>query len=232
MTHTIAIEADKRDRKRFYFHATGFRKVAVFFVQQLFRLLMEIHVEGLENLPPEGPAILAANHVSNFDVFPMQFSLPRPIFFMGKAELFRFPPLDWALRQLGGFPVFRGEKDAWAMRHARRVLDHGQVLGMFPEGTRSKGRGLGPAKTGTARLAIEVQCPIVPVAIAGSEDVLMWVPRRACVTLRYLLPVWPQPGETEAGLTARLMLSLASALPPASRGAYAAMPTETRLKVD
>jgi 1-acyl-sn-glycerol-3-phosphate acyltransferase len=223
---TILAEADKRDRKRYYFHATPFRRGAIFVVRQMFRLVMVMDVSGIENVPVDGPAILAANHVTNFDVFPMQFSTPRPIFFMGKAELFRFPPLDLALRQLGGFPVFRGEKDAWAMRHARKALDHGQVLGMFPEGTRSKGRGLGAAKLGSARLAIEAGCPIVPLAISGTESMLKRFPRRTRVALRFLRPIRPLPGETALDLTNRVMSLLASNLPGALRGAYSDLPLD------
>ena len=88
---------------------------------------------------------------------------------MGKAELFKHPALDWLLRQLGGFPVNRGAHDEWAMQHARGVLEHGQVLGIFPEGRRNRGSGLQQAKTGAARLAIEAGCQIVPVALQGTE---------------------------------------------------------------
>src|SRR6266498_2429145 len=149
---------DPRDKKKFYFSDTPQRRALIAFARSLFSLVMKMEVLGLENFPREGPVILVANHVTNFDVFPMQFALRRPIFFMGKAELFKNPFVDVLLRNLSGFPVNRGEKDQWAMRHAAKVLNHGQVLGMFPEGKRSKGGGLSVAKTGTARLAIEANC--------------------------------------------------------------------------
>ena len=101
---------DPRDRKRFAFHATLFRKLFVAFLRQIFRLFMKMEVQGLEHLPPDGRVVIACNHVTNFDVFPMQLSLPRPIFFMAKAELFKFPLMDVALRNLGAFPVYRGER--------------------------------------------------------------------------------------------------------------------------
>ncbi|HEX2993673.1 MAG TPA: lysophospholipid acyltransferase family protein [Anaerolineales bacterium] len=160
-------QLDPREGKKYYFADTPQRRVMVAVVRQLFRLVMKMEVVGLENFSRQGPVILAANHVTNFDVFPMQFALPRPIFFMGKAELFRNPLLEAFLRNLGSFPVNRGEKDLWAMRHAAKVLKRGQTLGMFPEGKRSKGRGLAVAKTGVARLAIETDCPIVLAAEAG-----------------------------------------------------------------
>lgn len=224
MNHTESYENDPRTRKSFVFQATLFRKCLVVILRQAFRLIMKMEVSNLEHFPLDGPVVIACNHVSNFDVFPMQFSLPRPIFFMGKAELFKFPLMDIALRNLGAFPVYRGEKDAWAMRHARRVLEHGQTLGMFPEGTRSKSRGLGVAKTGTARLAIDAGSPIVPMIITGTDGFFKHIPRRAQVTVRLLPPLLPAPGETPLALTDRLMFSMAAALPEEMRGVYAEIP--------
>ena len=86
-----------------------------------------------------------------------------------------------AIVSLARFPVNRREKDAWAMRHATKVLNHDLLLGMFPEGTRSKGRGLAVAKTGTARLAIEANCSILPVTVTGSDNFFKRFPRRARV---------------------------------------------------
>lgn len=212
---------DPRDRKKFVFTNTPLRRVVTGILTALFRLLMDLQVEGLEHFPMDGPVIVAANHVTNFDVFPLQIALPRPLFFMGKAELFRNPLLDMLFRNMGAFPVYRGEKDAWAMRHARRVLEHGAVLGMFPEGTRSKGRGLNVGKSGAARLAIESGAPIIPVAIIGSERFFKHFPRRARVQVKILPPLLPYPGETPLALTERLMYTLAEALPPEMRGVYA-----------
>lgn len=224
MTQFESIVTDPRDRKSFVFRATLFRKILVAFLRQAFRLVMKMEVSGLEHLPPDGPVVVACNHVTNFDVFPMQFSLPRPIFFMAKAELFKFPLMDVALRNLGAFPVYRGEKDAWAMRHARRVLEHGQTLGMFPEGTRNKGRGLGLAKTGTARMAIENNCPILPMVVIGTDGFFKHFPRRANVTVELLPPLQPLSGETPLALTDRLMFTMSAALPEDMRGVYAEVP--------
>ena len=69
--------------------------------------------------------------------------------------------MDFALRELGAFPVYRDHRDHWAIRHAQKVLEHEQVLAMFPEGSRSKGRGLRAGKTGVARLAIQKDCPVM-----------------------------------------------------------------------
>jgi 1-acyl-sn-glycerol-3-phosphate acyltransferase len=224
LTQFETIENDPRNRKSFAFRATFFRKFLVAVLRQGFRLVMKMDVAGLDNLPSDGAVVIACNHVTSFDVFPMQFSLPRPIFFMAKAELFNFPLMDIALRNLGAFPVYRGEKDAWAMKHARVVLEHGQTLGMFPEGTRNKGRGLGLAKTGTARLAVDAKSPIVPMVITGTDQFFKDFPRRANVTVKLLPPLMPAPGETPLALTDRLMFSMAAALPEDMRGVYAEIP--------
>lgn len=190
----------------------------------LFAPLMRYEVRGLEHFLGEGAVILAANHVTNFDVFPMQFAVPRVIFFMGKAELFKNPFMDLLLRTLSGFPVQRGEKDQWAMDHALKVLRHGQALGMFPEGTRSLGGGLKVAKTGTAKLAIEAGCPILPLTVVGSDRFFKRFPRRARIQITILPPVHPKENETPLALTDRLMFTLAQALPEHMRGVYAETP--------
>jgi len=214
---------DPRDRKKYSLEETTFRRMLIWSIRNLFRAIMVMKVEGLENFPLDGAVIVAANHNTNFDVFPMQLALPRPIFFMGKAELFN-SPLDPFLRSLGAFPVVRGEKDEWAMRYARRVLAHRQTLGMFPEGTRSKGSGLNVAKTGTARMAIESNCPIIPMAVTGSDQFFKGFPHRSRVTVSLLPPILPNPHDTPLSLTDRLMFTLAAGLPESMRGVYAEAP--------
>ena len=215
---------DPRDKKKYFLTDTPRRRALVSFARFLFSFLMEMDVKGQEHFPEQGAVILAANHVTNFDVFPMQFAAPRPIFFMGKAELFKFPIMDLLLRNLSAFPVNRGEKDEWAMRHAARVVANGQILGMFPEGTRSKGRGLAVAKTGTARLAIEANCPILPVAVTGSDNFFKRFPRRTRVQITFLPLLAARPDEHPLALTDRLMFTLARALPAEMRGVYATTP--------
>ena len=217
-------EPDPRDKKKYYFADTPQRRVLIALMRSVFALGMKMDAAGLENFPREGPVILAANHVTNFDVFPMQFALPRVIFFMGKAELFKNPIMDLFLRNLSGFPVNRGEKDQWAMRHAAKVLQHGQTLGMFPEGTRSKSRGLSVAKTGSARLAIDANCPILPMTVIGSDQFFKQFPRRTRVQIALLPPIMPKPDENPLALTDRLMFTLAHALPEEMRGVYAEVP--------
>lgn len=223
-TPTDALEPDPRDRKRFYFHATTLRRAVIALLRAAFSLVMDMRIEGLEHFPLDGPVIVASNHVTNFDVFPMQLSLPRPIFYMGKVELFKNPITDILFRNLGAFPVTRDKKDPWAYNHALKVLAHGQTLGMFPEGTRSRGRGLGVAKTGAARMALETGTPILPMAVVGSDEFFKRFPRRTRVIIKLLPPILPKPAETPLALTDRLMFTLAAALPPEMRGVYAELP--------
>jgi 1-acyl-sn-glycerol-3-phosphate acyltransferase len=214
-------ENDARDLISYPMMETGLHRFAVALLRALFLPFMVIEVEGLENLPDEGGVVLAANHLTNFDVFPLQFGLPRAIFYMGKAELFQFAFMHWLLRNLCAFPVYRGERDQWALNHSVRILRAGQVLGIFPEGTRSHGRGLKVAKTGAARLAIETGCPIVPVALDGSQRFFAGFPRRNCVKLTVSPPIRVAENDDPLALTDRVMLALAASLPADLRGVYA-----------
>jgi len=130
--------------------------------------------------------ILAANHLTNYDVFFLQAAITRPIFYMGKEELFRNPAMDWALRQLGGFPVYRSTGDEWALRHAEKVLQAGKVAGNVPGRHAEQREGLKPAKTGVARLALVVGCPIQPVALHGPQYMFRRIQHRR-TELRSLL---------------------------------------------
>lgn len=211
---------DPRAQKVYYTRMTLFRRTATPLVLGIFKLLAQVKVEGKEKTPVNGALILATNHLTNFDVLPLQIALTRPIFFMGKEELFRNPLMDWAFRQLGGFPVHRGASDEWALRHAETILRRGQVLGIFPEGTRSRGKGLKPAKTGVARLAMTLNCPILPVALHGTQNVLKKFPRRAAVWVSISDPIYPRAQDTHASLTERVMFAIAERLPEELRGAY------------
>jgi 1-acyl-sn-glycerol-3-phosphate acyltransferase len=219
------IEDDPRDRQKFVYHVTLVRRLTIALLEILLPLFMKREIKGAENLPAEGPVVLASNHLTNFDVFPIQLCLSRPLFFMAKAELHKNALLDAYLRQLGAFPVKRGTRDEWALNHARKVLDQNQVLAIFPEGTRSKGRGLRPAKTGAARFALYAYCPILPVAISGTEKMFKQFPKRAQITIKIGEPIYPEEGESVLALTDRLMFTLAPMLPPELRGVYAERPT-------
>jgi 1-acyl-sn-glycerol-3-phosphate acyltransferase len=136
--------------------------------------LYRLEVRGLERLPAEGGFVLAANHVSSFDPWPLGMPLwpRRQLHFMAKVELFK-PVLGQLLRAAGAFPVRRGERDLESIRTAVEICRRGGVVAMFPEGTRrSKGlrkRFEHRPRTGSARIALEAGVPLVPAAVKGTD---------------------------------------------------------------
>jgi 1-acyl-sn-glycerol-3-phosphate acyltransferase len=136
--------------------------------------LFRLDARGLENLPPEGGFVLAANHTSNLDPWPLGLPLwpKRQLLFMGKVEIFN-PVLGPFLRAGGAFPVRRGEADLEAIDRAVELCRSGGVVAMFPEGTR-RAKGLRKkfehrARTGSARIALTAGVPLVPAAVKGTD---------------------------------------------------------------
>jgi len=136
--------------------------------------LYRLDARGLENLPATGGFVLAANHTSNFDPWPLGLPLwpKRQLFFMGKVELFN-PVLGPLLRAGGAFPVRRGGTDLEAIETAVELCRAGNAVGMFPEGTR-QAKGLRKKfehrpRTGSARIAAIAGVPLVPAAIKGTD---------------------------------------------------------------
>ena len=144
--------------------------------------LYRLRVRGLENVP-DGGIVLAANHTSNFDPWPLgiPFLPDRQLRFMAKAELFN-PVLAPILRAGGAFKVRRGEGDVEAMRTAVDLVREGEIVVMFPEGTRqTKGlvkRHTARPHTGAARIALAANAPLVPAAIDGTDRLLRLGPLR------------------------------------------------------
>jgi 1-acyl-sn-glycerol-3-phosphate acyltransferase len=144
--------------------------------------LYRLRVRGLENVP-DGGIVLAANHTSNFDPWPLgiPFLPDRQLRFMAKAELFN-PVLAPILRAGGAFKVRRGEGDVEAMRTAVDLVREGEIVVMFPEGTRrTKGlvkRHTARPHTGAARIALTANAPLVPAAIGGTDRILRLGPLR------------------------------------------------------
>lgn len=148
----------------------GFRLVRAFLLV-VAKLLVGLRIEGVDNVPREGGVLLVSNHVSNGDPVLVSIACPRPAHFMAKKELFAVPVLGWAMRKFGEFPVDRGNADRAAIRRSLATLEQGVVLGMFPEGTRSKSGALKPALAGAGLIALRGNAPIVPVAVIGSERI-------------------------------------------------------------
>jgi 1-acyl-sn-glycerol-3-phosphate acyltransferase len=149
-----------------------------------------LSVSGREQVPGEGPAILAPNHKNFLDPFFIGIVTPRPVRYMAKIELFR-GVLGWLLLRLGAFPVRRGGADAEAIQTARTILSAGGVVVLFPEGTRIEAPdALGSPHHGAGRLALETGAPVVPVAIVGTSH--LWrgaLPRAKRVQIAFLRAV-------------------------------------------
>jgi len=126
-----------------------------------------IKVEGLEHFPKDGGVLLCTNHISNFDPPVVGVTAPRKVLFMAKDELFKVPVLKQLLNNFGTFPVKRGGGDREALRAGLKVLKDGNVLGLFPEGTRSKDGKLGKGQPGAGFFALRSTAAVVPCAIIG-----------------------------------------------------------------
>ncbi len=153
-------------------------------------LLYRIRIEGRQNWPRSGPAVIASNHASNLDPCLVGIAFPGRIRWMSKAELWKVPGLGWLITRLGAFPVRRGEADREAIRRARELLGDGFIVGMFPEGTRQREGSLGEAQAGVGLLAMEPGVPVIPVRIRGDELVMRGLrPGRPRITITVGRPV-------------------------------------------
>src|SRR3954471_20487559 len=136
------------------------------------RFFWRVRVEGIENIPDEGPAILASNHVSFCDSIFLPLVLKRRVTFVAKAEYFEDPKTACFFRAVGQIPVKRGGGPASlrALDSAREVLESGGVFGIYPEGTRSPDGRLYKGHTGVARLALRTKAPVFAVAMIGTRE--------------------------------------------------------------
>jgi glycerol-3-phosphate dehydrogenase (NAD(P)+) len=124
---------------------------------------------GREHIPRRGAVLLASNHRSFLDPFVVGICARRPLYFMAKRELFANRLQGWLLNALGAFPISRGESDETAMETARLLLERGEAVVVFPEGTRIRTGSLDRPRRGVGRLALETGAPVVPVAVLGSD---------------------------------------------------------------
>ena len=192
-------------------------RIAFFVLRPLFHLLLRPHITGRENVPLTEPVILASNHLSFIDSIVIPLAAPRRVAYLAKAEYFTGTgPGGWLTRTLftalGAKPVERQTHRAAqaALDTALDVLRSGTAFGLYPEGTRSKDGRLARGKTGVAWLALTADCPVVPVAVAGTERVqpvgARWPrPHRISITFGTPLTFPEQRGQAGRGPARRIV---------------------------
>lgn len=137
----------------------------------IFELIFRIKISGIENIPKNGAVIIASNHLSLWDPPIVGYAVPRPVHFMAKEELFNIPVFGWVIRLLNAFPVKRGSADRSAIRRAINILESGQIVGLFPEGTRSKTGTLGEFEPGIGLIALKANATVIPTAVINSNKI-------------------------------------------------------------
>jgi 1-acyl-sn-glycerol-3-phosphate acyltransferase len=179
-------------------------------LRPLFGAVWRVEVRGVERIPPEGGAVVAANHDSVLDGFFLALATRRQLRFMAKAELFRYPGLRQVMQAVGAFPVQRNADEGRAVARGVELLEQGEVIAIFPQGTALPYRER-PYRRGAARLALAAGAPLVPVALINTEKALrphrvrLGFPR-VVVVVGEPIPVERQPPTPDAvmELTARL----------------------------
>lgn len=136
-------------------------------VYMLLKPWYRIQTIGADKLPAQGGVLLCSNHIDNYDPLVVGITTPRPVHFMAKEELFTVPVLGDIVRKCNAFPVKRGMSDREALRKGLAVLKSGEVLGLFPEGTRSKTGELGKGLAGAGFFALKSDAAVVPCAVIG-----------------------------------------------------------------
>jgi 1-acyl-sn-glycerol-3-phosphate acyltransferase len=145
----------------------------VFFkTKPLLKKILRINVSGLENIPLEGGCILAANHRSHLDPPIINIISPRPVIFLAKKELFEVPILGWFIKKAGAIPVKRDSRDTTTIKKSIQLLKEGYVIGIFPEGTRSKPGEFRKPQPGVGYLIEKAKVPVIPILIEGADKVL------------------------------------------------------------
>jgi 1-acyl-sn-glycerol-3-phosphate acyltransferase len=201
-----------------------------FLLRIVLRVVARWEVEGREHVPAEGPAILVCNHIHLVDPPLIGAASPRRLHPMAKRELFEVPLIGWFFWAYGAFPVRRFSADLGALRVAQGRLRQGELVLMFPEGTRSKDSALQPALPGAAMVALMSRVPIIPVAITGSRIkfkfvFIQWiVGRRPNIRVVFGKPFELSEFRAEIAsaeqATDHMMRQIAALLPQEMRGAY------------
>ena len=210
--------------------------VARFMQRVTLRLFANLDVADAQNVPPFGPLIVVANHLSNSDPALIAATIPRRVGFLAKREIFRGPIASSFLRSYGAYPLNRQGGDAGAYRWTLRALEDGRAVVIFPEGTRNP-QGMGKALPGVAQLALKSGAPLIPVGITGTEGLGHWTRvvnptghLRIKFGRTFSLPsIEGRPNKDVLdSLTSLIMGRVAEQLPSQYHGMYAPRVTERR----
>jgi len=195
------------------------------------KLFSDFKIEGQENIPDNGPLLVASNHLSNLDPAIVAAALPKPPVFMAKKELFKYRIGAFLMRGYGAFPVDRNRADVRALNWiTQQLLSEHRTAIVFPEGTRSKVGGLLKAQQGLAMIAMSTGVPIIPFALTGSENLqnpLKVFKPTATLRLKIGKPFVAVGSEGRpsrkrmAAVTKEIMIRIAKMLPEDQRGEYA-----------
>jgi 1-acyl-sn-glycerol-3-phosphate acyltransferase len=151
--------------------------IARFIFLLYFLLFLKWKINGKENRPAQGPLVIMSNHISALDPPVVGCIMNRQVYFMAKEELFKNRIVSWALKMIGTFPIKRGKADLKALKNAFMILKKGQVLGIFPEGTRHTPGSPGRAKPGAITIPIKTRTPILPVGIKYDQGLKISIGR-------------------------------------------------------
>ena len=174
-------------------------------VRGFFLLFGPLRVSGKGNIPREGALLVISNHLADVDPFAILATSPRPIRFLAKAELFEMRIVGGALRRWGNIPVRRGEADRGALKEAAAFLNAGEAVGIFPEGELSASSTLQELKGGVALVARMAPCPVICVALDGTQRILPYgslVPRPS---FRRVRVAWGEARSFDKGSAGEMM---------------------------
>jgi 1-acyl-sn-glycerol-3-phosphate acyltransferase len=196
-----------------------------FFVNVFFKAFTRWNVNGKNNIPRKEPVIVVCNHLTFAEPLIIHILLHRPAYFAAKAGFFKFRPLAIIMRSFGTFPVQQGKADRDTIRLMESYLKQGSVLGIFPEGTRSRQDELLPALNGAALVAHRTGVSILPIGIYGTEQMRKrwWIFKRPVITINIGKPFKLPEGNGKmdrAEATDIIMKSIADLLPAEYHGAY------------
>jgi 1-acyl-sn-glycerol-3-phosphate acyltransferase len=150
----------------------GFYRFLQFILQIFFRIIYRVEEKGREKIPREGGLILCSNHLSYIDPIIIDVFFPRCVFFMAKAEVFENSFLASLSKFFNAFPVNRNTFDRKTLRNSLDIINGGEVVGVFPQGTRYPDGAIGEGKKGVGMISVMGNCPITPMVLSGTNKIV------------------------------------------------------------